>query len=266
VHDITSKLGKGNAGEGLAWQLEARGIVYLRLDSNAAYNASPNHVVESMRLSEQILALGLRRPAESAVLVGTASGISLGNNVRITGMPNGAAIAYKSGSGTPSPSSAPAGLTGAPSAYLSVNSGLWFDDPQSVFGVSQSELKSLASINVTSVASLPTHLPDMAITYIKGNAVFTAARPLAGGGILYVEGDLTISANSNSLFSGFIYCTGTVYQYAPSLLSGMVIAVKGYTASGVNDVSQVEYSPTVLNTVRSQLCSYQEAKTPYVVR
>ncbi|HVP37991.1 MAG TPA: hypothetical protein VMS93_02290, partial [Candidatus Saccharimonadales bacterium] len=143
---------------------------------------------------------------------------------------------------------------------------LWFDDVHSVFGVTQSELRSLAQITVTSVGALPAAMPSMAIVYIDGNATFTTARPLTGGGILFVNGDLTLPANSNSLFSGFIYATGRVYQYAPSLVSGMVIAHGGYTISGSGDVAQTEYSASVLSAVRDHLCQYQEAKAPYVVQ
>ncbi|MBI5837633.1 MAG: hypothetical protein HZB25_10335 [Candidatus Eisenbacteria bacterium] len=266
VHDITSYLGKGNAGEGLAWHIQANAFVYLKNDPNRAFNQAPNRVLETVAMAEQIISLSIRRPAESAIIVGTASGISIGTNARITGMPNGYAVTYRAGTGTPSPATAPGGVTGAPSAYLSLPDSLWFDDVQRVFGVTQSEIRSLASITVSSVASLPATLPSMAIVYIDGAATFTPTRPLTGGGILFVNGNLTIQANSNSLFSGFIYCTGRVYQYAPSLISGMVVAHGGYTISGAGDVAQAEYSPSVLSAVRDHLCQYQEAKAPYVVQ
>jgi len=265
VHDITARLLRGNGGDGLAWYVQAKGIVYLKLDPAKAYNQAPNKVIESVSMAEQILSLAIQRPAESAIIVGTASQINIGTNARITGMPNAYAVTYKSGSGTPTPSTAPSTVTGSPSAYLSLPSANYFDDVHSVFGVSQSELKSLASISVSTVAGLPEDMPSMAIVYIDGNATFTPTRPLAGGGILFVNGDLTIQANSDALYSGFIYCTGHVYQYAPSLISGMVVAHGGYTISGTNDVAQVEYSLSVLNTVRNQICQYQEAKAPYVV-
>jgi hypothetical protein len=266
VHDITTQLARGNAGDGLAWYLQARGYIYAKRNDAVAYNVSPNQVMENITMAEEIPAISIKRPAESAIICGTASGISIGSNARITGMPNGYAMVYHQGTGIPSPSTAPSSCTGSPSAYLQLPDSLWFDDVHGIFGVSQTELKALASISVSSVAGLPATMPTMAIIYINGNATFTPSRPLAGGGILFVNGDLTIQANSNALYSGFVYCTGHVYQYAPSLISGMVVAHGGYTISGTNDVSQVEYSPTVLNTVRNQLCQYQEAKAPYVVR
>ncbi len=265
VHDISHELARGSAGEGLAWYVQSQAYVYVRRDENAAYNVAPNQVIESLAMAEEILAISIKRPAESAIICGKASAISIGSNARITGMPNGFAVTYLAGTGTPSPSAAPASVTGSPSAYLSLPDTMYFDDCHSVFGVTQAELKSLASISVSSVAGLPSAMPSMAVIYINGNATFTPSRPLAGGGILFVNGDLTIQANSNALFSGFVYVTGRVYQYAPSLISGMVFAHNGYTISGANDVSQVEYSPSVLNTVRNQLCQYQEAKAPYVV-
>lgn len=265
VHDISYQLARGTAGDGLAWYVQSQAFVYVRRDENAAYNEAPNQVVESIALAEEILAISIKRPAETAIICGNAANVSIGSNARITGMPNGYALTYAASTGLPTPNPAPSTVTGSPSAYLSLPDSMYFDDCHSIFGVTQSELKSLASISVSSVAALPATMPSMAIIFINGNATFTPTRPIAGGGILYVNGDLTIQANSNALYSGFVYVTGRVYQYAPSLISGMVVAHGGYTISGANDVSQVEYSPSVLNTVRNQLCQYQEAKAPYVV-
>ncbi|HPC77983.1 MAG TPA: hypothetical protein PK811_06575, partial [bacterium] len=78
-------------------------------------------------------------------------------------------------------------------------------NPQSIFGLNLNELSNLADISVSSVSELPEKLPSSALIYIDGNAQFTRDRPLNGGGILIVNGNLVIHAGSNSSFTGIIY-------------------------------------------------------------
>lgn len=109
---------------------------------------------------------------------------------------------------------------------------------------------------------LPDTMSTMALTYIRGNAVFDTSRPLNGGGILVVEGNLTLDVDASDSFTGLIYCTGNYIQRSPSLVTGAVYA-KGsvnVTASGTEDCF-IEYNQDLLNEVRRQLGQYRERRS-----
>ncbi|MEB3328257.1 MAG: hypothetical protein VKQ33_03375 [Candidatus Sericytochromatia bacterium] len=71
------------------------------------------------------------------------------------------------------------------------------------------------------LATPPTH----AFTYVKGDASFGAGAPLAGSGILFVEGDLTIDGGTVlQAWKGLIVTTGAYTQRHRSTVVGGVVA------------------------------------------
>jgi len=270
VHDITAqRLFSGeNNGEGLAWYIESTGYVYRKLDPNVAYNVTPNQIVSKTKVSTEIRRLSLNLPAQCAVIVNNGGGsaeadrkIKIQLNGRVVGGNN---IGIGRNSGYEPYIYTGSTVTGNPRWQVVSDT----PSVSYVFGVSTSELKGLSDFLVTSVPQLPINsLPDMAIIYVDGNAVFTSTCALRSSGILFVHGDLTIADNSNCLFSGLIYVTGTATIYDPALISGCLIAYTGLNLarSSSTDVAEIDYDASILNSVRQQLCQYRENKSVYHV-
>jgi len=270
VHDITGdRMHTGGVddynGAGIVWYIESTGYIFRLRNSSEAYNVPPNEIVGRARVSTEIRRITLNLPSESAFFVnypGSSSNrtVKIYDNGRING-------GTKIGCSSMPPSRSPKKYgSGYYSSYqvLYASASL---NANYIFGVSTSELKSLADYVAGSVAALPTTLPDMSLIYIDGDATFTADKPLRASGILFVNGDLTISAGSNSLFSGFIYTMDKAYIYAPCFVSGSVIAYNGLTlsASGATDVAEIDYDKGILSSVRQQICQYRENKSIYRV-
>jgi hypothetical protein len=270
VHDITGdRMHTGGAddynGAGIVWYVESTGYIYRRRNSSKAYNALPNEIVGRARVSTEIRRITLNLPSEAAFFVnnpGTNSNrtVKIYDDGRING---GTKIGCSSMPPSRTPSKSGTGYYSSyqvlyASASLSTNY---------IFGVSTSELKSLADYVASSVDALPTTLPDMSLIYIDGDATFTSAKPLRASGILFVNGDLTLQAGSNSLFSGFIYVMDKAYIYAPCFVSGSMIAYNGMTlsASAATDVAEIDYDKGILSSVRQQICQYRENKSIYRV-
>jgi len=262
VHDISGLriYGKNN-GEGLVWYIESAGYVYMKNDTSKAYNEAPNKVVAHVRSSTEIRRLALSLPLEAAVLT-KSGGSSYSRTVTLN--KNGRIMAgHYTGVGYVSGSSPKVNSGGSITGSTQYKSGI--DDPtvSYVLGVSTSELKMLADYVVTDTSLLPSDMPDMALIFINGDASFTSSRPLSGGGILFVNGNLNIAADSNAVYSGLIYATGTVTISDPALISGTVIAYGGLTLSrsAATDIAEIDYDPTILSSVRQQICQYRENKS-----
>ncbi|HOL55776.1 MAG TPA: hypothetical protein PK699_07730 [bacterium] len=141
-------------------------------------------------------------------------------------------------------------------------------NPQSIFGLNLNELSNLADISVSSVSELPEKLPSSALIYIDGNAQFTRDRPLNGGGILIVNGNLVIHAGSNSSFTGIIYVAGNTssnyQQQAPSFITGcLVVTGSELNIEGTGEVSEIDYDKNIIDTMKRRVGLYRRS-TPLI--
>jgi hypothetical protein len=282
---------KGKTAAGLAWQLESEGIVYVRNNAGVAYNVSPNRVLSRTKLRTEIQRLGLNLPALAAVSAargdrvifpsGTCPSGIQGCPIRIRGGTQ-RALQWTASTGTPSggayltpnvpqntqiigPSpTASAGITALPNR---------FTIPY-VFGVSQTELESMADVNVATVAALPATLPGNGLMILRdpnnSSAVFTfdENRPLTGTGVLVVFGDLVIDTNSNSSFNGVVFVDGSYSQAAPSSISGAVIVnntgTRTFTMSGAGERSEIRFDQNVIDFIEQRMGQYRVTRSPYV--
>ncbi|MFA5160754.1 MAG: hypothetical protein WC421_00755 [Elusimicrobiales bacterium] len=262
VRDITGDRVDGHySGEGLVWYLESAGYIYKKVDPAKAYNVSPNVVLSRVRASTEIRRISLSLPMEAAFTVknggsGSTRTVVLNKNGRVMGMTGVGACRYSG--------NAPTVNTGATLAGSQASATITNDPtPLYVMGVSSADLKLLADYVVTDTSLLPATLPEMTLMFVDGNAVFSSTRPLVGSGVLFVNGNLSITAGSNSYFSGFIYATGTTTIYDPALISGAVVGYTGGTISrsGATSVAEIDYDSAILNAVRQQICQYRENKS-----
>jgi hypothetical protein len=273
VFDITQNRRGSSAVAGAIWQIESTGVIYVRNNSDMAilYNQSPNQVLATKTVRSEIQRMALRLPDNAALSVNAPAdtSVNLGttsNQVRVVGGTSGRGVASTN---TLSPNvGAGATLSGTPLPYGQAPSSFALT---TVFGVAnQSDLNAIADINVTSVATLPVTLPPMQFIILNvgaGNtAVFNAARPLQGSGILLVIGNLTIASSPvPSQFNGIIYVTGSYIQNQPSTINGSVIvAGSNATVDGSGDFSEIYWDRFMFNQVQQQLSQYRFSRNGYV--
>ncbi len=248
VKDISEE--RGAVTPGTVWRLVSRSFVFRRVDATKPFNESPNHVLAIDVLETEIRRLTLAPPAQAALCSQRGDGVTLGAKGRILGG-TGAGIAYGSGTGSPS-------ISGEISGMPPVASISGYDDSvPAVFGVDREQLRSLADDRIGQNEAFPSVIPTNYLLFCETDLVFDASRPLKGTGIVYVEGNVTIEAGSNSFFNGLLYVTGNLVVKAPSLLRGTII-IRGSTSfSGLGDYSELEFDDGVLNSLMVEVGQYR---------
>ncbi len=259
VIDTSSQ--RGFPGNGTMWYIESMGYIFLKLDPSQSYNVFPNRVVACICLGTEIRRVSMVLPAQSALCAGAPSQTIIGKNTKIIGNTK-CAIAYPPDLGTPNIHNE-ALVTGTPATSLI---SPYYDSCDAVFGMSESELRSIADYYVTSVSDLPSPIPDYKIVFFEGNASFNFSIPLKGTGIFYITGNMTIAANSGSSYNGIIYCKGNYHQRAPSTINGSIIAKNQLNIQSTGDISEVNYDPNVLQQVQTYTGQYRFAKGFYEVK
>ncbi len=275
VHDITLLRLQGSTdtlnGGGLAWYIESVGYVYRRRDPSVAYNVAPNEIVGRSRVATEIRRVALNRAEANAAVVITSRGSgTINTNCRVVGGSTAYGVAYCGGSGgTWGNSSTPVRTSGTTAWNYSITSGAFNTslDIQSLFGVTPYELKLMADYSVSTVAQLPSDYPSASLVFIDGPATFDDPRPLRGGGILFVNGNLTLSGLSTNthIFSGLIYVNGNCTITGPATISGTLWVTGSLTMSGGSDVAEVLFDGDILTAVQQQVGQYRENKSAYHV-
>lgn len=133
-----------------------------------------------------------------------------------------------------------------------------------IFGLTSEELKGLADQKVSNIADLKRsedsykRLPQMAIIYIDGNATFTSNinQTLKGGGILYVNGNLTLEQDS-TLFSGIVYVKGNLLMKGENSITGTTIVTGTADIRPSSGKAIVEHSEGILKVITNRLANYR---------
>jgi len=248
VADVSIKRGLTQTGS--IWKITSYGYVFQKLDPNKKFNEAPNRILGQSKLSTEIRRIGVNLPIDSAILAEKNVTIGTGGRIRGGIATNGRVT-----------------KTGDVQGTISENQHMSLDS-LSVFGLSMDELSTLADISVSSVNELPEKLPSSALIYIDGNAQFGRDRPLNGGGILIVNGNLNIQAGSNSNFTGLIYVVGNAssnyIQQAPSLISGcLVVTGSVVNIQGTGEISEIDYDKNIIDMMKRRVGLYRRA-TPLI--
>lgn len=265
VEDVTAQRGRGDKGNGTVWRARSIGYLYVRRDATKRFDEAPNQVMHHAMMETEFQRLAIRPPARAALLADRGDHVTIARGGRIRGS-TGGAIVYRQGTGRPvldqraeitSESGAPVSQATAKSPVAPV-----YDLSEiEVFGVRPNELKMLADLAVEGTSSLTAGLPQLGIVYVEGDAVFDESRPLQGGGVLYVNGDLRIMPRSNASYFGQVYVAGDLVMEAPSVLSGSVIVRGKVDVRGEGDVSEIAYNEDILAVVRQKLGQYRIRRT-----
>lgn len=255
VRDVSRRRGKTQ--DGMVWQLESVGQIYVRNDPSRGPAVRPNFLLASRTMMQEIQRLGLQLPANAAISATRGNNINVVRPSRILGGSSGIGAAYPPSTGTPRGNGT---LSGNPAR--SVTNGSFA--LEQVFGVSQSELVGMADLVVDDENDLPNPLPAMSLIVIRGNATFNGTRTLTGSGILVVLGNLILNPQSNAYFSGVIWTGGNFHISPPGTINGAVIANGNVQVNGGSEVSEVNYDPAILDQIRLQMGNYLASRSPWI--
>jgi hypothetical protein len=295
VRDLS--LARGLAGAGQVWQIGARGSVYVRNDFTrdvngvftVPWNQSPNRRLAERFARREIARLVYNPPSITSPVSSVNAALYIPNGssavaaaagtsrARVVG---GAGYAIASQSNTPPAANAPGTIQGSPATVTGLSATSF--TIQSMFGVSQSELFTMADIFVTTPLDLPNNnatnqLPGMQLIVVNagvGNTVtFNGTSPnrlLRGSGILVVIGNLSIGGASS--WNGLIYVNGNYSQTDPATVSGSVVlqgtnspTFNNATASiaGTGDFADLIYDSFIITQMRQQMIGYRFVRPMY---
>ncbi|PCJ62668.1 MAG: hypothetical protein COA79_03885 [Planctomycetota bacterium] len=144
---------------------------------------------------------------------------------------------------------------------------------ESVFGLSQTELKEFADTYISDISDPRTYdaLLNSEIKYVEGDLDFGLSNPLFGNGLLIVDGDVTLSDTGHK-FDGVLWVTGDVTISAGGYIKGTLVAgtsaankrtisLKGKNA---NDWFRVYYDQEAIDAINNAKFKYAMFRVPYV--
>ena len=258
VEDVS--LRRGEPRNGVVWQLQSDGFVYVRNDPDKAPDVAPNFVLAKRTMRADIQRLALQPPgdARAAIIARRGSWITKVSPSRIQGGAY-AGAAYPRSTGTPGGN----GYISSIQQLTGVTASDW--GISKVFGVTTNELIAMADVVVDDIDELPDPLPDMALVVIRGNATFTDKVQLRGSGILVVLGNLVLNPQSNTYYSGVIWVDGNFVMQPPGIISGTVIADGSVQVAGGSDVAEVNYDKAIIDQIQLQMGNYLFSRSPWIV-
>jgi hypothetical protein len=254
VLDVSTQRGYGTSGG--VWVIRSHGMVYRLRDSTKAWNEAPNHILGRATLVTEIRRVTIAPPAQAALCIDRADALRVLSNGRIEGGDATAGVAHPPSTGAPTLIGE---LTGTP-PRVEIADYDW--SVETVFGVDVEQLKSMADDRIFDDVEFPFPVPRNTFLFSETDLVFTKDRPLRGQGVVFVDGNLTVLAASNSFFTGFIYCTGHIELCAPSLLRGAVVC-KSLEVTGTGDFAEMGYDEGALSALMSSIGQYRLSKAIY---
>lgn len=251
VEDVSQERGIQQPGN--IWKLVSYGYVFQRLDPDKNFNESPNRILAQSKISAEIRRIGVNLPIESAILADKNVKIGKGGRIRAASSSD-IAIA----------TNGKISISGGEVVGNTLENQRLPLSSQDIFGLSLDELSNLADISVSKTDELPEKLPTSALIYINGNAQFGSKKPLNGGGILVVNGDLNIQSGSNSNFTGIVYVISNYIQQAPSLISGCIVVTGSeVNIEGTGEISEIDYDKSIIDMMKRRVGLYRRS-TPLI--
>jgi hypothetical protein len=258
VRDLSMERGREN--KGVVWEIQTTGYVYEAKDPTKGFSSPPNKIIARTTMVGEITRIAIMLPP-SAIISYRAMQITLGNNVIVNGGEEGsgfAAVTHESGTGK---TNIHGEIYGDPPIVVIDNMDI---EVPTVFGVTQEELRNMCDYVVGSVDELPYPLPDMAFVYIDGNASFSKSIPITGGGLLFVNGNVSIPAGTGSEFTGLVYVMDEFSAAAQLEITGSLVVRGSIAITGGPGQSIITYDPEVLEALNKSISQYRESKSVHI--
>lgn len=288
AEDVSRK--RGEELDGMVWRVRSRGYLYERTDPSAPFSLTSPKPFKAVTLEAEVRRLAFHfretplysfmdgdNSTTTHLLIAESNGSSTDGGTVIE--TTGAAPHYWTN--TPAskidvsdtdvqyiPSPAVGRIAMDTASDPNYVSPLLRDQLKYVFGTGDiAEVRNFADKSYTNKSEIPDEQPAMSFIYIKpdtGTITFKeggADPTLSGGGILFVEGNLTIDGNGGlQQWTGLIFVTGNYKQVKTSTVTGAVMAGGTIEVNGDknNDkVARLVYSPTDLDRINQQMGSYR---------
>lgn len=256
TRDVSAERGQP---AGTVWEIVSVATVFKRNRADMPLGVGPNQRLARGAMAAEIRRLAVNPPAAAAICCKDGADVLLGSRARVRA--GSTAIAYSDNSGTPATSGAE--VMAARTSVPNYNGAI-----DAVFGVNWTELKSMADLSTADgVVGMPNRVPNYSLIVVGDSVTFTSARPLAGMGILVIEGDCTIEAGSNSFFSGMLYVKGNLTVRAPAFIRGTVVCEGNVDMRGTGgDYVEVEHDDAILDALLAKMGQYRWSKAPFKPR
>ncbi len=259
--DVTAE--RGLTGAGVVWYLQSTGILFESdpADDTVRWMTTPPGILLRVNIATEIRRMAMTLSLDAAVLCGAGgAAVTVGLRGRVAGGTRGYGVGYKNGTGTPTVTGEVTGIE----RLKPVDPASFDTSIQGVFAVSREELFSMADLSVGTVEDLPNPYPAMALVCIEGDATFDAHRPLTGGGVLFVTGNLAVSGSSS--FAGFIFVEGNYTQRSTAVVYGCIVANGTVDIAGTGgDFTETFYDGGALEVTKQMLGRYRISKAPHIV-
>ena len=240
---------------GSVWKVKCIGYVYRRVDPNKAFDRYPNQVLGSQILEAEFLRVGLTPSGISALSVNDGGNLDLRAGARVSGGADGAAVTYPQASSTPIVDLSVVEMDGI---QIMAPVPTYDDSLNAVFGTNEMGLRATADMVITDPADLPSPIPSNAIIFSENTSMILASdSPLTGFGILVHKGNLTLDVGSNSNFSGLLYVDGDLRISAPAEISGAVIVTGRVRMEGASDYATLRYDSGVVSSLEQMFGRYR---------
>jgi hypothetical protein len=252
VKDVSAL--RNDPQSGSVWRLKCIGYVFRRVDPNKAFDEAPNHVLSTEVLETEIRRLNLTPPGAAALLVEDGANVTIKGKGEVNGGGKGAGVGYKQGKTSP-PGKALGRLKGNPASSPNPD---YDASVEKVFGMKNNELRGMADVSVTKESDFPSPIPNNSIIYSDVPFLtLDSGQPLSGFGVVYHTGNLTLQPGNSSNFSGLLYVNGDLLVTAPAELKGTVIVTGTATVEGTGDVAALMYDPEVLSVLQARFGQYR---------
>jgi Tfp pilus assembly protein PilX len=257
TRDVSAE--RGLPGLGTVWRIESHGFIFRRPDQTQPLGVGPNQRVAAVTVAAEVRRLTIVAPGVGALCSRTGSSISIGSRGRISGRTKTGVI-YRSSTGSPVFSGG-SEVTGTPASGTIAT---YLDSVQDVFGVTLAELKGMADASYASAMAFPPQIGDYTLNVVTGPITFDATRPLRGTGVVVVDGNCTLAANSNSFFNGVLYVKGNLVVRGPVYIRGTVVVTGSVDVAGSGgDYSEIDYDGSIITQVLVLLGQYRYATASY---
>jgi hypothetical protein len=252
TQDVSSM--RGDLSPGSVWRVRSLGYVFRRVDADVAFNQAPNQVLGQDMTEVEARRMALQPPGQAALCARTGSTVQVLTRGRIVGGTLGAGIYYLQGTGTPTVSGTGASVAGTPSQSAATT---YQDTFESVFGVGQGDLTTMADYVVNATGDFPSPVPMNTVVLSTVGMTFTAAQPLSGTGVVAIIGNTTIGQGSYSAFSGLLYVQGNLVVREPCEIQGAVVVTGTVRIEGASDFVTLTYDDAILASLRQAVGTYR---------
>jgi hypothetical protein len=252
TQDVSSM--RGDLSPGSVWRVRSLGYVFRRVDADVAFNQAPNQVLGQDMTEVEARRMALQPPGQAALCARTGSTVQVLTRGRIVGGTLGAGIYYLQGTGTPTVSGTGASVVGTPSQSAATT---YQDTFESVFGVGQGDLTTMADYVVNATGDFPSPVPMNTVVLSTVGMTFTAAQPLSGTGVVAIIGNTTIGQGSYSAFSGLLYVQGNLVVREPCEIQGAVVVTGTVRIEGASDFVTLTYDDAILASLRQAVGTYR---------